>query len=96
MGFQPAAKLLHGAVLRALGLSLSKMLAKTVGDVGANEGLVASKAQRWRDLFEIFDDVLREPEGDQGHLLFGLHIALDAFTHLHSVFFLMCPPDARK
>ncbi len=63
------------------------MVAEAIGDVGADEGLVAAEAERRSDLLEVVDDVIGQAERDQGHGLVGLHVALDAFTHLHSVSF---------
>ena len=67
MSNEPLAKLLDGAVLGPLCFPLGEVLAEAIRDVGPNECLVATKAERRGDLFEILDDVIGEAEGDQGH-----------------------------
>ena len=52
------AELLDGAVLAPLRFPLGQMLAESIRDVGTDEGLVATEAERRGDLLEILDDVI--------------------------------------
>jgi hypothetical protein len=93
---EPAAEFFDSGVLGALGFELGQVLAQTVRDVGADERLVAAKAEGRRDLFEIVDDVIGQAEGDEGHGFVGLHLALDTVSHFHSVSFPPLPQDERR
>lgn len=96
VGDEPAAELFDSGVLGTLDFELGQVLAQTVRDVGADERLVAAEAEGRSDLFEIVDDVIGQPEGDEGHGFVGLHIALDAVSHFHSVSFPPLPQDERR
>ena len=62
---------------------------------------VVEAGRRWvwpgeRLIFEVVDDVVGQAEGDQGHGLVPLHVALDAFSHFHTVSVPPVPRCARR
>ena len=67
MSDESLAELLDGRVLGPLRFPLGQVLAEPVRDVGPDECLVAAESKRGGDLLEILDDVIGQPEGDQGH-----------------------------
>ena len=96
MSHEPPAELLDGAVLGSLRFPLGQVLAEPVRNVDPDKRWYPPKSERGSYLLEIFDDVIGQPEGDQGHGFVWLHVALDAISHFHSVSFLPVPQALRR
>jgi hypothetical protein len=48
-------------------LDLLEISPQTLADVGANQGLIARKAEKWGHALEFFNYIFRHPDRDAGH-----------------------------